>query len=106
MKLATKIIQQDQETDENELNKNYKKLNNKITKVKNGSVEWNMIMELINDSKTRATVLEIFSLDRDGKEERYDKKIGNDQLLWHGSRLQNYVVILSRIEDILFQGAP
>ena len=38
MKLATKIIQQDEETDENELDKNYKKLNNKITKVKNGSV--------------------------------------------------------------------
>ena len=51
MKLATKIIQQDEETDENELNKNYKKLNNKITKVKNGLVEWNMIMEYINDSK-------------------------------------------------------
>ena len=86
MKLETKIIQQDEETEENELDKNYKKLNNKITKVKNGSVEWNMIMEYINDSKTRATVVEIFSLDRDREEERYDKKIGNDQLLWHGSR--------------------
>ena len=95
MKLATKIIQQDEETDENELNKNYKKFNNKITKVKNESVEWNMIMEYINDSKTRATVVEIFFLDRDGEEERYDKKIGSDQLLWHGSRLQNYVGILS-----------
>ena len=50
MKLATKIIKQEEETDENELNKNYKKLNNKITKVKNGLVEWNMIMEYINDS--------------------------------------------------------
>ena len=49
----------------------------------------------MNDSKTRATVVEILSLDRDGEEERYDKKIGNDPLLWHVSRLQNYVVILS-----------
>ena len=70
MKLATKIIQQDEETAENELNKNYKKLNNKITKVKNWLVEWNIIMEYINNSKTRATVVEIFSLDRDGEEER------------------------------------
>ena len=72
MNLATKIIQQDEETDENDLNKNYKKLNNKITKVKNGLVEWDIIMEYINDSKPRATVVDIFSLDRDGEEERYD----------------------------------
>ena len=95
MNLATKIIQQDEETDENDLNKNYKKLNNKITKVKNGLVEWDIIMEYINDSKPRATVVDIFSLDRDGGEERYDNKIGNDPLLWHGSRLKNYVVIVS-----------
>lgn len=40
-------------------------------------------------------MVDIFELEREGEEKSYNDKIGNDQLLWHGSRLSNFVGILS-----------
>ena len=39
---------------------------------------------------------EVFLLKKDVEEDRYRKDIHNKQLLWHGSRLTNYVGILSQ----------
>jgi poly [ADP-ribose] polymerase len=54
-------------------------------------------MEYINQGKGSYSpkVLEIYTVKRKGEAERYTKKIGNDTLLWHGSRISNFVGILS-----------
>ena len=39
---------------------------------------------------------DLFSLDRESDTKRFTKDIGNNWLLWHGSRLTNYVGILSQ----------
>ncbi len=39
---------------------------------------------------------EVFTLRKEVEEQRYRKDIHNKQLLWHGSRLTNYVGILSQ----------
>lgn len=41
-------------------------------------------------------VEEIYELRKDLEEARYKKEIGNKMLLWHGSRLTNFVGILSQ----------
>jgi poly [ADP-ribose] polymerase len=41
-------------------------------------------------------VEEIFELSKDLENSRYRKEINNKQLLWHGSRLTNFVGILSQ----------
>lgn len=41
-------------------------------------------------------VIDIFELNKETENERYRKDIGNKQLLWHGSRLTNFVGILSQ----------
>ena len=41
-------------------------------------------------------MLEIFEVDKEADRERYKKEIGNKMLLWHGSRLTNFVGILSQ----------
>jgi hypothetical protein len=41
-------------------------------------------------------VLDIFEVRSQAEAERYQKDIGNRHLLWHGSRLTNYVGILSQ----------
>ena len=42
-------------------------------------------------------VLDAFEIDRHGEREKFEKNsIGNTQLLWHGSRLTNFVGILSQ----------
>ena len=40
--------------------------------------------------------MDIFEIEREGEREHYDRTIGNDLLLWHGSRLTNFVGILSQ----------
>jgi len=52
-------------------------------------------MDLINDSNTKEDIMDVFEIEREGETSRYNRKIGNDQLLWHGSRLSNFVGILS-----------
>lgn len=39
---------------------------------------------------------DIFKVKRPGEEERYLNDIGNDMLLWHGSRVSNFGGILSQ----------
>jgi poly [ADP-ribose] polymerase len=41
-------------------------------------------------------VLDIFEIDREGETDRYKPEIPNPMLLWHGSRLTNWVGILSQ----------
>jgi len=40
--------------------------------------------------------LDVFVVDRPNEESRYTKNLGNDMLLWHGSRVTNFVGILSQ----------
>lgn len=42
------------------------------------------------------TILEIFRLSKEGEDERFLNNVGNDMLLWHGSRLTNWAGILSQ----------
>ena len=37
----------------------------------------------------------VFKLEREGEAERFDGKVGNNLLLWHGTRMTNYLSILS-----------
>ncbi|KAL7879366.1 hypothetical protein SRHO_G00016200 [Serrasalmus rhombeus] len=42
------------------------------------------------------TVLDVFSVDREGERDRFLSQLHNRTLLWHGSRLSNWVGILSQ----------
>jgi len=42
------------------------------------------------------TIEDMFSIEREGEAERFQKDIGNRLFLWHGSRLSNFVGILSQ----------
>jgi len=44
----------------------------------------------------KLNLLDIFKIDREGEEKRFKTEIGNNLLLWHGSRLTNFVGILSQ----------
>jgi poly [ADP-ribose] polymerase len=47
-------------------------------------------------SQYKLVLEDLFELDRDSDTKRFTKDIGNNWLLWHGSRLTNYVGILSQ----------
>ena len=42
------------------------------------------------------TILEIYELDKEGEDARFQKDLHNRMLLWHGSRLTNFAGILSQ----------
>uniref|UniRef100_A0A0E0Q753 Poly [ADP-ribose] polymerase n=1 Tax=Oryza rufipogon TaxID=4529 RepID=A0A0E0Q753_ORYRU len=90
IEIASKLVGFDSDNDES-LDDKYKKLRCAITPVPHDcedyKLEWSLELE------------EVFSLDRDGefnKYSRYKNNLHNKMLLWHGSRLTNYVGILSQ----------
>jgi hypothetical protein len=58
-----------------------------------------MIKTFISRSKNikKGFLTNIFAIERRGEAERYEplKKFGNRMLLWHGSKVSNYMGILS-----------
>lgn len=49
--------------------------------------------------------MDIFELDREGENERYDTTIGNDMMLWHGSVIKirkNFYFCIKIYKYILF----
>jgi len=82
---------------------NYRKLRTELTPIEAYRSEYQMIREMIENTqsdefKFSIDLLEVFEVARAGEEERFApyKKLPHHRLLWHGSRLSNYVGILSQ----------
>jgi len=80
----------------NIIDANYKKLNCDMEHVDSSSKEYKLIQEFVTNTKEHRDVeiVNAFKLNRHGEKERYIDH-GNKMLLWHGSRLTNFVGILS-----------
>ena len=86
----------------NEIDANYEKLKCEIITVDTNSEDYKIIEQYVNTthasthSNYKLEILNIFKINRVGEDQRYNTHIGNDMLLWHGSRLTNFVGILSQ----------
>jgi poly [ADP-ribose] polymerase 2/3/4 len=98
----TKSITNNSENEKNIIEQSYDQLNNKITPVDKNSDLFSTIDDFIQNGKSLShnhfdlELLEAFELERQGEDTKYKKDIGNKMLLWHGSRLTNYVGLLSQ----------
>lgn len=103
----TKSIQEDTKNSNslNIIEANYKKLKCNVTPVAQGSDTWNICDQYLQTSNPpghrdyHIKLENVYELDRDGEKKRfskYNKNIGNRRLLWHGSRLTNFVGIISQ----------
>ncbi len=97
MKIATKILSEKTNDQEDLLDQNYKKLNCNLTSLDRNSSDFKRIDTFIQNTREnwKAKVVDCFEIDRTGEKARFNKNIGNNVLLWHGSRVSNYVGILS-----------
>lgn len=80
---------------------NYEKLNCHIEPVARSSAEFKTVQEYVDNTfkGTPPKIIDVFALERDGEHSRFadvGANIGNRKLLWHGSRLTNFVGILSQ----------
>jgi poly [ADP-ribose] polymerase len=67
--------------------------------VERGSARFEEVERLMLDDRAAGrgmTVRGIYAVRRDGERARYAAHVGNERLLFHGSRVQNWVGILSR----------
>ena len=93
----------------NPIDDNYDALKCDIKPLEKKHKDWDMIETYIkNTSHGRNLKLkEIFTLEREGEDKIYNpKKLGNEKLLWHGSRFSNFVGILSNGMRIAPPEAP
>jgi poly [ADP-ribose] polymerase len=101
IKLATKFISSGDDSDANEIDEHYKRLNCDLTPIDKSEKKYKMIVDYVANTHAathrmyKLQVEDIFEVKRPGEHERYDTSIGNNMLLWHGSRTSNYVGILS-----------
>ena len=98
IEIAHRLLETKGDENLSELDKNYKSLNCPMRHLDTKGDEFKMIQQYINNTKQYCNIdtVDIFKIDRDGEEKRYQKKIGNDVLLWHGSGISNFVGILSQ----------
>ena len=96
---------QEENSGEEEINiidNNYNKLGCRIQAIQGNSEDHKLIEEYIKNTHaaTHSTytlsIDQIYKICRSGEEDQFIKSIGNEMLLWHGSRLTNYVGILSQ----------
>lgn len=109
-------LMNEEEPDEkvNELDSHYKQLKTDLQPLEHDSEEFALLKQYVQNThaKTHANfeleIEDIFSVDRRGEKRRYKpfKKLHNRKLLWHGSRLTNYVGILSHGLKIAPPEAP
>ncbi|EAS06926.2 poly(ADP-ribose) polymerase family WGR domain protein (macronuclear) [Tetrahymena thermophila SB210] len=105
IQIATKILEdQSQGQNGNAVNliqSQYEKLNCSITPLKDEKIYQTIKTYLDNThsyihDRYTLEIEDIFEVERQGEKERYMKQLNNKMLLWHGSRLTNYVGILSQ----------
>lgn len=98
----------------NPLDAYYYKLKNAIVAVDKNSSEYKMLVGIVQSThgQTHKTykleVVEIFKLNREGEDERFEasEQLDRHRLLWHGSRLMNFVSILTNGLKIAPPEAP
>eukprot|EP00029_Vermamoeba_vermiformis_P007076 TRINITY_DN2952_c0_g1_i1.p1 TRINITY_DN2952_c0_g1~~TRINITY_DN2952_c0_g1_i1.p1 ORF type:complete len:941 (+),score=268.76 TRINITY_DN2952_c0_g1_i1:48-2870(+) len=104
MEIATTLLRSADDDTDDPLESHYKKLNCAMEPLDHDSDEFQMIKEYVKNTHAPThtdytlKLQEVFKVDRANESANYKKydKLKNKMLLWHGSRLTNYVGILSQ----------
>ncbi|XP_017327105.1 poly [ADP-ribose] polymerase 2 [Ictalurus punctatus] len=102
IQIAVKMVQSGSLNDENPLDKHYTSLKCHLQPLDSHTHEYQVIVKYLLSTHADThndytmTVLDIFSVERDGEKDNFLPDLHNRTLLWHGSRLSNWVGILSQ----------
>uniref|UniRef100_A0A3B3CSP4 Poly [ADP-ribose] polymerase n=1 Tax=Oryzias melastigma TaxID=30732 RepID=A0A3B3CSP4_ORYME len=101
IQIAVKMVQSAADSDEHPLDRHYHSLKCNLLPLDSTSSEFKVIEKYLQSTHAPThrdytmSVLDIFSVDRCGESEGFLSDLHNT-LLWHGSRLSNWVGILSK----------
>ncbi|KAL9260706.1 Poly [ADP-ribose] polymerase 2-like protein [Drosera capensis] len=104
IELATKLLKEDIEMQEDPLYSQYQRLRCELSPVQNSSDEFLMVEKYLKNTHARThsnytvEIVQIFRVSREDEAERFRQfsNAKNRMLLWHGSRLTNWTGILSQ----------
>ncbi|XP_047308044.1 poly [ADP-ribose] polymerase 2-like [Impatiens glandulifera] len=104
IELASKLLKDDIDTQDDPLYSHYQRLNCHLTHVEADSREFLMIERYMKNTHAKThsdytvDIAQIFRVSREGEDDCFKKfsSTKNRMLLWHGSRLTNWAGILSR----------
>lgn len=102
IQIAVKMVQSSSASDEHPLDRQYHSLQCQLQPLASSSPEYQVIERYLHTthapthSDYTMTVLDMFSVDRQGESDGFLSQLHNRTLLWHGSRLSNWVGILSQ----------
>lgn len=103
MEFAYGLLKTETDSSINPIDGHYNQLNAEINAIKRDTAEFEQLEKYVRNTHAEThrnfelEIEEIFRVERQGEKRRYKpfKKLHNRQLLWHGSRLTNFVGILS-----------
>uniref|UniRef100_A0A674MV82 Poly [ADP-ribose] polymerase n=1 Tax=Takifugu rubripes TaxID=31033 RepID=A0A674MV82_TAKRU len=102
IQIAVKMVKSNEDGDENPLDRQYRSLHCSLQPLDSSSHEYRVIEKYLQSthapthSDYTMTVIDIFTIDREGESNNFLSHFHNRTLLWHGSRLSNWVSILSQ----------
>ncbi|XP_047446376.1 poly [ADP-ribose] polymerase 2 isoform X2 [Mugil cephalus] len=102
IQIAVKMVQSSEKSDEHPLDRQYHSLQCDLQPLDPSSNDYQVIENYLQTTHASThreytmTILDIFSVDKNGERDNFLSQLDNRTLLWHGSRLSNWVGILSK----------
>jgi archaellum component FlaC len=114
IEIAYSMLNVETEGEINPIDSHFAQLKTEIQPLDHTTDEFKMLVEYVKNTHAKThdaydlIVEDVFKVKRQGEDRRFKpfKKLHNRQLLWHGSRLTNYVGILSHGLKIAPPEAP
>lgn len=101
MEVASKLLAGAEKSSEHPIDAAYHSLKTELVPLDHNSDTFKMILEYIQNSHAPThsgytlELEDVFEVKREGEKERFTADMGNHRLLWHGSRITNFMGILS-----------
>eukprot|EP00069_Balaena_mysticetus_P021733 bmy_13719T0 len=101
IEIAIKLVKTELQSPEHPLDQHYRKLHCALRPLDHESYEFKVISQYLQSthapthSDYTMTLLDVFEVEKEGEKEAFREDLHNRMLLWHGSRLSNWVGILS-----------
>ncbi|XP_051832935.1 poly [ADP-ribose] polymerase 2 isoform X2 [Antechinus flavipes] len=101
IEIAIKLVKTELKTPEHPLDQHYRNLHCALRPLDHSCHEFKVISQYLHSTHAPThndytmTLLEVFEVEKEGENEAFRKDLPNRMLLWHGSRLGNWMGILS-----------
>ncbi|XP_063310870.1 poly [ADP-ribose] polymerase 2 isoform X2 [Pelobates fuscus] len=112
IQIAVKLASMESDSLEHPVDRQYQQLHCSLELVEHTSEAFQIIEQYLKSTHAAThhdytmTLLHVFQMQREGEESNFQVHLPNRMLLWHGSRLSNYVGILSQGLRVAPREAP